>query len=266
MAAVTVVKGKKFTLPKCAFTAPEGKEFDKWAQGDPGDEITVTADRVITAVWKDTPQEEEPQESEEPREGEEPKETEEPQESEEPREGEEPKDGGESQEKVNPFLDVSEGSVYYDAVLWAYYAEPQVTNGIDSTHFGPENTVTRGQAVTFLWRAMGCPEPTTTENPFVDVTESKYFYKPVLWAMENGITNGTDKTHFTPNQTCSTAHIITFLYRTITGRGNEGWYQVAESWSLGAGLMGELEITVAPGVDCPRGSVVYFLHRALVKE
>ena len=67
---------------------------------------------------------------------------------------------------VSPFEDVPETAYFYDAVLWAYYAEPQVTNGIDATHFGPFNTVTRGQAVTFLWRAMGRPEPEAAENPF----------------------------------------------------------------------------------------------------
>ena len=74
--------------------------------------------------------------------------------------------------QTNPFKDVSESDIFYDAVLWAYYAEPQVTVGISATRFGPYSTVTRGQTVTFLWRAMGEPEPSTTKNPFVDVKES----------------------------------------------------------------------------------------------
>jgi hypothetical protein len=164
--------------------------------------------------------------------------------------------------KTNPFVDVTEQDQFYDAVLWAYYAEPQVTNGIDTTHFGPYSTVTRGQAVTFLWRAMGCPEPGTMNNPFEDVKANEYYYKPILWAVEKGITIGTDATHFTPSQTCSTAHILTFLYRTM-GIGTNGWYDVAGAWAQGAGLLKDLDIQVAPGVDCPRADVVLFLYRLL---
>ena len=166
--------------------------------------------------------------------------------------------------RANPFSDIFETDYFYNAVLWAYYAEPFVTNGMDATHFGPATTVKREHAVTFLWRAMGEPEPQAAENPFVDVKETDYFYKAVLWAVENGITKGTDATHFTPQQTCSTAHILTFLYRTL-GVGEDGWYTEAEAWAKGAGLLDGLELTVAPGVDCPRADVVYFLWRALGK-
>ena len=177
-----------------------------------------------------------------------------------------PHDGGAQDPPAasGPFEDVAETDYFYDAVIWAYSAEPQVTNGMDDTHFGPRATVTRGQAVTFLWRAMGCPEPETAENPFEDVPESQYYCKPVLWAVENGITKGTDDTHFSPNQVCSTAHILTFLYRTL-GIGADGWYQVAAAWAQGAGLLDGLDLTVAPGVDCLRCDVVYFLFRALEK-
>ena len=225
MADVKVNKGEKYKLPECTFTAPAGKEFDKWEQGKPGDEIAVTADLTVKAVWKDKAPE----------------------------------------KKANPFKDVFETDYFYDAVIWAYYAEPQVTNGMSADEFGPKSTVTRGQAVTFLWRAMGKPEPTATANPFEDVPDTEYYYKAVLWAVEKGITNGTDATHFTPNQTCSTAHILTFLYRTITGQPNAGWYEVAAGWAQGAGLMGDLKITVSPETECPRADVVYFLYRALAK-
>ena len=167
-------------------------------------------------------------------------------------------------EKPNPFTDVFETDYYYDAVLWAYYAEPQVTNGMSATEFGPKNTVTRGQAVTFLWRAMGRPEPKSAANPFVDVASNEYYYKAVLWAVEKGITKGTDETHFTPGQTCSTAHIITFLYRTL-GVGADGWGEESAAWAKNAGLLAGLNSAVAPGVDCPRCDVVLFLHRAVGK-
>ena len=163
---------------------------------------------------------------------------------------------------VNPFKDVSESDIFYDAVMWAYYASPQVTVGISATRFGPDTTVTRGQTVTFLWRAMGEPEPATTTNPFVDVKESDYYYKAVLWAVEKNITVGVSATHFDPNQTCSTAHIITFLYRTL-GVGDNGWYDVAGAWATGKGLLDGLDLKVDPKTPCPRADVVLFLYRAL---
>ena len=111
----------------------------------------------------------------------------------------------------NPFVDVAEKDFYYNAVLWA--VEQNITKGTDDTHFSPDAAVNRAQVVTFLWRAAGKPEPTTTENPFVDVVESDFFYKAVLWAVENGITKGTDSTHFAPALDCNRAQIVTFLYR-----------------------------------------------------
>ena len=170
------------------------------------------------------------------------------------------KEGAETP-KTNPFKDVSESDWFYEPVLWAYYAEPQVTVGISATRFGPYSTVTRGQTVTFLWRAMGEPEPSTTKNPFVDVKESDYFYKAVLWAVENNITVGVNATHFVPGQTCSTAHIITFLYRTL-GVGSNGWYEEAGAWAAEHSLLDKTGLTVDPKVNCPRAAVVTFLYRA----
>ena len=166
--------------------------------------------------------------------------------------------------KENPFVDVKESDLFYDAVLWAFYADPQITNGVNANHFGPDRTVTRGQTVTFLWRAMGCPEPKTTNNPFEDVSSGKYYYKAVLWAVEQGITNGTDATHFSPDKTCSTAHIITFIYRTV-GAGSNGWYQVAGAWAKDEGLLDGIDLEVSPKIDCPRADVVLFLFRKLSK-
>ena len=117
-------------------------------------------------------------------------------------------------ERVNPFDDVIEGRFYYDAVLWAYYATPQITNGMDATHFAPEDTCKRSHIVTFLWRAKGCPEPTMTESPFTDVTnKSAFYYKAVLWAVENGITAGKSPTTFAPDAGCKRSEVVTFLWR-----------------------------------------------------
>ena len=119
-----------------------------------------------------------------------------------------------SAELVNPFEDVIEGRFYYDAVLWAYYATPQITNGMDATHFAPEDTCKRSHIVTFLWRAKGCPEPTMTESPFTDVTnKSAFYYKAVLWAVENGITAGKSPTTFAPDAGCKRSEVVTFLWR-----------------------------------------------------
>ena len=164
----------------------------------------------------------------------------------------------------NPFVDVYESDIYYDAVLWAYYANPQITNGVDATHFGPRDTVTRGQCAAFLWRAMGCPEPKSNYNPFNDVPEWQYYYKPVLWAVENGITKGTSANKFSPDQKLSTAHIITFLYRT-KNKGKDGWYEEAKAWATkGYGSDQPFGVTmlVSPEMNCERAWVVYFLQKS----
>ena len=170
----------------------------------------------------------------------------------------------EAETQVNPYEDVDEDDYFFDAVMWAHYADPQITNGMDATHFGPEKTTTRAHIVTFLWRANGCPEPVGTENPFEDVKETDYFYKAVLWAVEQGIVKGTDATHFTPDQTCSTAHIVTMLYRAL-GVGTDGWYEEAGAWADKLGLLADTGLTVGTNVDCPRGAIVTFLYRALAE-
>ncbi|MBQ3404897.1 MAG: S-layer homology domain-containing protein [Oscillospiraceae bacterium] len=164
---------------------------------------------------------------------------------------------------ANPFVDVKNGDYYYDAVLWAYGANPQVTKGIDDTHFGPTQTVTRGQCVTFLWRAKGCPEPSSTTNRFVDINSSEYWYKPILWAVEKNITKGVNDDHFNPYGTLSTKHIVTFLYRTM-GIGPDGYDDgQAAIWANNNGLLSGTGLTVDAGVDCPRGGVVTILYRVL---
>lgn len=110
----------------------------------------------------------------------------------------------------NPFVDIKESDYYYDAVLWAY--ENGITTGVDATHFAPNSTVERGQFVTFLWRAEGEME-TSVDNPFEDVPEDQYYTTAVLWAYENGITNGIDETHFKPKEGCTRGQVVTFLYR-----------------------------------------------------
>ena len=111
----------------------------------------------------------------------------------------------------NPFTDVKPSDFFYKPVLWA--VEKGITNGISATQFGSANVCNRASVVTFLWRAMGSPEPETVGNPFVDVKSTDFFYKAVLWAVENKSTNGVDATHFSPAGTCNRAQVVTFLYR-----------------------------------------------------
>ena len=110
----------------------------------------------------------------------------------------------------NPFEDVMEGKYYYRPVLWA--VENGVTTGTSETTFSPKQNCTRAQILTFLWIAAGKPEPETEENPFTDVQETKYYYKAVLWGVENHITSGVAPDEFGPNQTCTRAQIVAFLY------------------------------------------------------
>lgn len=120
---------------------------------------------------------------------------------------------------VNPFNDVRTGGYYYEAVLWA--VENGVTKGTSATTFGPKNTCTRRDVVTFLWRAAGEPEPASAENRFEDVPEDAYYTKAVLWAVERKITSGVDGTHFAPKDFCTRAEIVTFLYRANQAGGNK---------------------------------------------
>ena len=114
-------------------------------------------------------------------------------------------------EETSPYRDVSKDSYYYDAVQWA--SNKGITNGVSDGVFAPDWVCTRGQIVTFLWRSVGSSAPKTAEMPFADVAEDAYYAQAVLWAVENGITKGTSETTFSPNETCTRAQIVTFLYR-----------------------------------------------------
>ncbi|MBQ9663308.1 MAG: leucine-rich repeat protein [Oscillospiraceae bacterium] len=114
----------------------------------------------------------------------------------------------------NPFTDVKTTDYYYKPVLWA--KEKGITSGTSATTFSPGNPCTRGQIVTFLWKALGSPEPSTTSNPFIDVKTTDYFFKPVLWAKENSITSGTSTTTFGPGNSCTRAQAMTFLYKAVS--------------------------------------------------
>ena len=173
------------------------------------------------------------------------------------------------------FTDVKEGAYYVDAVNWA--VDKKVTSGKTETTFAPNDSCTRAQAVTFLWRAAGSPEPTTTRNPFRDVnavTHSSY-YKAILWASQKGITSGTSTTAFSPDQVCTRAQIVTFLYRYAgqpsgyysnpfkdVGATSEASYYKAILWAVGKGITtGSSPTTFSPYASCNRAEAVTFLYR-----
>ena len=113
---------------------------------------------------------------------------------------------------TNPFTDVSKDSVYYNAIMWA--VEKKITTGVTDTTFEPNSPCTRAQIVTFLYREAGSPElAKDAANPFSDVSDSSVYYNAILWAVEKKITTGVTETTFVPNDTCTRAQAVTFLYR-----------------------------------------------------
>lgn len=171
------------------------------------------------------------------------------------------------------FYDVQPGTYYVDAVQWAVSHEPQITTGTGEGIFSPDNPCTRGQMVTFLWRAAGCPEPETTSNLFSDVNPSDFYYKAVLWAYENKITTGTTETTFAPNETVNRAQSVTFLWRSAGQPRVEGgnpftdvqqgqYYTDAVIWAAKSGVTtGTTSMTFSPDNPCVRGQIVTFLYR-----
>lgn len=173
------------------------------------------------------------------------------------------------------FIDVKTTDYFYNSVKWA--VGKNITNGTSSTTFSPYKSCTRAEIVTFLWRAAGSPEPTTTRNPFRDVnavTHSSY-YKAILWASQKGITSGTSTTAFSPDQVCTRAQIVTFLYRYAgqpsgyysnpfkdVGATSEASYYNAIRWAVGKGITtGSSPTTFSPYASCNRAEAVTFLYR-----
>ena len=113
---------------------------------------------------------------------------------------------------VSPFPDVKPGKYYFKPVLWAL--EQGITSGQSDGSFGVGKPCTREQVMAFLWKSVGSPQPEGTESPFTDVAPGYYYYKPVLWALENGVTGGVSSTSFGVGQSCTRAQIVTFLYKT----------------------------------------------------
>ena len=171
--------------------------------------------------------------------------------------------------ETSPFADVSTDAYYYEAVKWA--AEQGITGGVGGGLFAPDQSCTRAQIVTFLWRAAGSPEPKSMSS-FSDVPEDSYYAKAVAWAVENGITVGTSATTFSPDATCTRAQGVTFLFRAAKASADgapafrdvaaDAYYAAAVKWAtdnsvtngIGGGLFGSDN-------DCTRAQIVTFLWR-----
>ena len=175
----------------------------------------------------------------------------------------------------NPFTDVSTEAYYFDAVLWA--VEKGITKGTSDTTFSPDASCTRAQMVTFLWRAAGEPKAKSTTHAFTDVDKDAYYYEALLWAVENGITNGTSDTTFSPDAVCNRGQMATLLYRnakTPSVSGNhdftdvkaDAYYNNAIIWAADQKITnGTSDTTFSPDADCTRGQMVTFLYRYLAK-
>ena len=121
------------------------------------------------------------------------------------------------QSRVNPFTDVHQSDFFYQAVLWA--VEEGITKGLSMYEFGPNEGCTRGQVVTFLYRFYNSPPLATLNNPFMDVDKLDFYYDAVLWAVDREVTTGTGFRQFSPNDFCTRAQIVTFIYRAIQQQG-----------------------------------------------
>jgi hypothetical protein len=174
----------------------------------------------------------------------------------------------------SPFTDVPDGQYYTEAVAWA--VEKEVTNGATATEFKPDDPCTRGQVVTFLWRAAGKPAAEGT-NPFTDVAEGAFYYDAVLWAVEKGITTGVSDTEFKPDAPCTRDQVVTFMWRAFDKPASEAtnsftdvvegaFYYDAVLWAVEKGVTtGVSETEFAPDAPCTRGQVVTFLWRGYAK-
>jgi len=173
--------------------------------------------------------------------------------------------------RLTPFDDVQPGSFYEAPVAWA--VEEGITNGVSATEFGPDLVCNRAQVVTFLWRAAGSPVPAAEAHPFADVEAGSFYEKAVLWAVENGITNGLSSTEFGPDAPCNRAQVVTFLWRSMGCPPSDAenpfadvkagdFYEKAVLWAVENGITNGLSAAeFGTNAACNRAQIVTFLYR-----
>lgn len=145
-----------------------------------------------------------------------------------------------------------------------------MTSGTSATAFSPNDTCTRSQVVTFLWRAHGSPDMSSAPNPFTDINPSDYYYQAVLWASRNEVTGGTSGTTFSPNATCTSGQVITFLWRSndcieatatsaLAAQYSGQYYSDAIAWADTTGLLAATTDCV-PDRNASRADIVTYLY------
>ena len=175
-------------------------------------------------------------------------------------------------QEVPAFTDVDSGAYYHTSVLWA--VEKEITTGTSSTTFSPDETCTRAQIITFLWRAAGSPEPQSSENPFDDVSSTDYYCKAALWAYEKGMVSGTS---FGASADCTRASTVQYIWQAagspavtagtvFSDVASGAEYAQAVAWAVEQGVTtGTSSTTFSPDETCTRGQIVTFLYRAFAK-
>ena len=181
----------------------------------------------------------------------------------------------------SPFSDVSTSAYYYEAVKWAQ--EKGITGGIGNGLFGSNQPCTRGQIVTFLWRAAGSPVVNYAMN-MTDVAEDAYYGEAVRWALSEGITTGIGDTVFGPDAACTRAQAVTFLFRYAAANGMDavtladlisgfadaasvpGYAVSAMNWALSQGIMKGIGTQLLSGNTCTRAQIVTFLWRLYTEK
>lgn len=192
------------------------------------------------------------------------------QDGEDGKDGEDGEDGQDGEIIIVPsFSDVPADSYYSDAVNWA--VANGITTGTSNGEFSPDDGCSRAQIVTFLWRAMGSPEPTGSSS-FNDVPADSYYGKAAQWALENGITTGVGGSSFGSNSTVTRAEVVTFLWRaagspavsvgSFADVDSGAYYADAVAWAVANGITtGTGESTFSPNAGCTRAQIVTFLYR-----
>ena len=177
------------------------------------------------------------------------------------------------EQPISPFRDVDNDDYYFDSVLWA--VEQGITAGTSATTFSPDKVITRAEVVTMLWRAAGSPAPKSIAHPFKDVPADAYYHTAVLWAVENGVTAGTDVEHFSPDALCTRSQVMTMLWRAkgspLTNSNVELFLDVKDSdyfylpvlWAVENGVTGGTGFFLfSPDAPCSRAQIVTFLYKA----
>ena len=172
--------------------------------------------------------------------------------------------------ETGTFTDVDENDYFFDAVEWA--AENGITGGVSAERFGAALDCSRAQTMTFLWRAMGEPEPGSYDPALTDVKRGSYYYDAVLWAMQEGITTGAGKGLFAPDKAVTRGQFVTFLYR-LSGEKSDAvhpftdvpagsYYEPAIAWAYSKGITtGTSKAAFSPDAPCTRAQIITFLYR-----